>query len=262
MCQHKEDAGRVVFGVFAAVFYGASAAYFVSEFGAMETLDLPAGAPDNTSASLVWADLGATVVGVLGALAVLMPEFCCGRGSESRVSFRRERFFVALLFLGATVIVSMTSRVRDNNINAENQNENFVCSRRDAPDACPTSRVKLSEAFRLWGRVNDAEDECWYNVSAPFPESFVWGEEYEFSGAYPTADFSDPQTYERFDGKYAPCFWWGCGCLPSQSAMQERLLRFEVLVQAISLAMTVLSLCLQSRYDEKLIVVKAYEYEV
>jgi len=259
-CATAAEGGKTVFGIFGVCFFSASFVYFIIEFASLETLDLPSDAPENTNLALLWTDFAACAVGFSGALVVLMPDFCCGEGSKERTVFRRERFFAALLFLIATLLVSMTSRVRDNNINQEGHNENFVCSRRDALDACPSSRVKLSEAFRLWSRANDPEDECWYNTSSSFPEAFTWGEEFEFSEAYATADFNDAETYEQYPD-YAPCFWWGCGsCLPSQRAMHERLLRYEVLVQVGSLVATALSLCLQSVYHEQRIVVaRAYK---
>lgn len=255
-CASREDAGRATFGVFVAVFFAASLAYFVVEFATLETLDVQTDTPRNTNVTLLWADLAGCTFGVFAALVVLMPEFCCGQGSKERNAFRRERLSAALLLLAAAVFFSMTSRVRDNNINEDGRNENFVCSRRDAVDACPSSRIKLSEAFRMWSRANNPEDECWYNTSSSFPENFAWGEEFEFSGAYPTEDFADAETY---NGIYAPCFWWGCGsCLPSQSAMQERLLRYEALAQVGAIVATALSLCLQPVYD-RTIIVQAYE---
>ena len=259
-CASKADAGRASLGVITLVLFLGSLAYFLYELVSLETLDLPANAPTNTNVTLLWTDLAGCALGACAAFIVLMPEFCCTSGSDKRETFRRERFFAALLFFAATVLVTITSRSRDNNINTAGHNENYVCSRRDALDACPTQRVKLSQAFQLWSRANDPEDECWYNTSSSFPENFQWGEENEFS-VYPTADFNDVETYERFP-QYAPCYWWGCGhCVPSQAYMQERLLRFEVLVQVVSIISVILTLCLQVAHKEHLMVVRAYAFD-
>ena len=188
-CATAADAGRSVFGVFGVIFFAASFVYFIVEFASLETLDLPSNAPENTNLTLLWTDFAACAVGFCGALVVLMPEFCCGEGSKERTVFRRERFFAALLFLIATVLVSMTSRVRDNNVNQEGHNENFVCSRRDALDACPSSRVK-QRAVSTVEPLEQSDDECWYNTSSSFPELFTWGEEYEFSETLATADLT------------------------------------------------------------------------
>ena len=119
-----------------------------------------------------------------------------------------------------------------------------------AADACPSQRIKLSDPYNLWLRNNEEELVCWFNTTAVTPDAFLWGEEFEFAEAFPTADFGDPETYEKYP-QYAPCFYYGCSkdCLPDVRAHNDSLLRLEVATTVFSVAGILLSLCGRTRSD-------------
>lgn len=198
---------------------------------------------------LLWGDIVAASIIVCVGMLLFLPDCCRTNGALSRQTLRRERNMIAFLLLVVTVITSITSRVRHLNMSTVHD-ESRVCGRRDAVDACPSQRIKLSEPYNLWLRNKEDELECWFNTTAPTPDAYLWGEAYEYAESYPTADFGDPDTYEKYP-QYAPCFYYGCSadCLPNARAHNDTMLRLEVAVTVFSVAGIVLSLCGKTRYD-------------
>lgn len=245
-CGTKEDAGRSILA--GAVLLGGGGALLYTMMEMSSRLVLDSDAHDGPQ-MLLWGDIVAASVVVFVSVLLFLPDCCRLDGAQSRQTLRRERNMIAFLLLAVTVITSVTSRVRHLNMNTAHD-ESYVCGRRDAVDACPSQRIKLSDSYNLWLRNNEEELVCWFNTTAPIPEAFIWGEEFEYAETFSTADFGNPETYKKYP-QYAPCYYYGCSndCLPGVRAHNNSMLRLEVAITVFSVAGIVLSLCGRTRYN-------------
>lgn len=245
-CGNKESAGRSALAGFALAAGGGALAYFLLQMSGREVLDSNA---QDGPGMLLWGDVVASFVIVCAGALLLLPKCCRFNGAQSRQALRGERNMIAFLLLIVAVITSITSRVRHLNMGTMHD-ESHVCGRRDAADACPSQRIELSEPYDLWRRNNKDESVCWFNTTAIVPDAFLWGEEFEYAESFPTADFSDPDTYNKYP-QYAQCFYYGCAedCLPDVRAELETALRLEVAITVFAVAGIVLSLCGKTNYD-------------
>lgn len=245
-CGTKEDAGRSTLAGMALLAGGGALAYAVVEMSSRVVLDSDAA---DGPGMLLWADVVAASILVCVSALLFLPDCCWMEGAQSRQTKRRERNMIAFLLLAVAVITSITSRVRHLNISTMHD-ESYACGRRDAADACPSQRIKLGDPYNLWLRNNEEELVCWFNTTAVTPDAFMWGEEFEYAETFPTADFGDPKTYEKYP-QYAPCYYYGCSkdCLPSVNAHNDAMLRLEVAITVFSVAGIVLSLCGGSRNE-------------
>lgn len=207
-----------------------------------------AGDVEDTPGNLLLADMVALGIVVAVSLLLFLPDCCRFDGARGRQALRRERVMIGFLLLATAVITSITSRVRHVNMSTVHD-ESHVCGRRDAVDACPSQRIKLSDPYNAWLRNNKDELVCWFNTSATSPDVFLWGEEYEYAETYPTADFGDPETYEKYP-QYALCYYYGCAkdCLPDERAHNSSMLGLEVLVTVLAVAGIALSMCGRTKY--------------
>ncbi len=245
-CGTREDAGRSALAGIVLLGGGGALAYAMMEMSSRVVLD--SGAQDGPG-MLLWGDIVAASVVVFVSVLLFLPDCCRLDGAQSRQTLRRERNMIAFLLLVVAVITSITSRVRHLNMNTMHD-ESYVCGRRDAADACPSQRIKLSDPYNLWLRNNEDESVCWFNTTAVTPDAFLWGEEFEYAETFPTADFGDPETYEKYP-QYAQCYYYGCSedCLPNVRAHNDSMLRLEVAITVFSVAGIVLSLCGRTRND-------------
>lgn len=239
-CGTKEDAGRSTLAGAVLLAGGGALLYAVMMMSSRVVLDSDA---QDGPGMLLWGDIVAASIVVCVSALLFLPDCCRLEAAQSRRTLRRERNMIALLLLAVAVITSITSRVRHQNTSTVHD-ESYVCGRRDAEDACPSQRVKLSEPYNLWRRNNEDEPVCWLNTSAPTPDAFIWGEEFEYAESFPTVDFSDPETYEKYP-QYAQCYYYGCSedCLPGVRRDNESMMRLEVAITVFSVAGIVLSLC-------------------
>lgn len=245
-CGTRESAGRSALAGFALAAGGGALAYFLAQMSARVVLDSDA---QDGPGMLLWGDVVATFIVVCVGALLLLPDCCRFDGVQSRQTLRRERNMIASLLLVVAVTTSITSRVRHLNMSTAHD-ESHVCGRRDAADACPSQRIKISEPYELWRRNNEDEPVCWLNTSAPTPDAFLWGEMFSSAEVYPTADFEDTDTYEEYP-QYAPCYYYGCAedCLPDVRAQLNTALRLEVAITVFAVAGIVLSLCGKTNYD-------------
>lgn len=243
-CGTKEDAGRSALAGAVLLSGGSALFYAVMKMSSRVVLDSNA---HDGPGMLLWGDIVAASVVVCVSVLLFLPDCCRLEAAQSRRALRRERNMIALLLLAVAVITSVTSRVRHLNLSTVHD-ESYVCGRRDAVDACPSQRIKLSDPYNLWRRNNQDETVCWLNTSAPTPDAFLWGETFSSSELYPTADFSDLKTYEKHP-QYASCYYYGCSkdCLPGVREENESLMRLEVAITAFSVVGIVLSLCGRTR---------------
>jgi len=245
-CGTKEDAGRSALAGTVLLGGGGALLYTMMEMSSRVVLDSDA---QDGPGMLLWGDIVAASVVVFVSVLLFLPDCCRLDGAQSRQTLRRERNMIAFLLLAVTVITSITSRVRHLNMNTMHD-ESYACGRRDAADACPSQRIKLSDPYNLWLRNNEDESVCWFNTTAIVPDAFLWGEEFEYAESFPTADFSDPDTYDKYP-QYAPCFYYGCAedCLPDVRAELQTSLRLEVAITVFAVAGIVLSLCGKTNYE-------------
>lgn len=242
-CGTRESAGRSTLGMATIGLAVGALLYFVVEQSSRQ--ELP-GLPDDAGNALMWSDFAAATLTLGAGFMLLFP--CCSADLDT-VSLRRERNVAAALLLFATVLTSITARVRDVNLKLR-QDEAYVCGRIDDPLACPFQRVTLSEAYNTWRKGSEDITECWFNTSAVIPDAYTFGQQYFNATIFPTSNFADPDTYVRHP-EYAPCFYYGCDeqCLPDQAAQQARLLRFEVLVSVVAFVGATVTLCTRTNYD-------------
>lgn len=245
-CGTKEDAGRSALAGIVLLGGGGMLAYAIMEMSSRVVLDSDA---QDGPGMLLWGDIVAASVIVCVSVLLFLPDCCRMEAAQSRHTLRRERNMIAFLLLFVAVITSVSSRVRHLNMSTTHD-ESYVCGRRDAANACPSQRIKLSDPYNLWRRNNEDEPVCWLNTTAVTPNAFLWGEEFEYAETFPTADFGDPDTYEKYP-QYAPCYYYGCStdCLPNVRAQNDSMLRFEVAITVFSVAGIVLSLCGRTRND-------------
>jgi len=245
-CGTKEDAGRSALGGVVLLGGGGALAYAVVEMSSRVVLSSDV---QDGPGVLLWGDIVAASIVVCVSALLFLPNCCRVLGAQSRQTLGRERNMIAFLLLAVAVITSITSRVRHLNMSTV-QDESYACGRRDAADACPSQRVKLSNPYDLWLRNNEDELVCWFNTTAVAPDAFLWGKEFKYAESFPTADFGDPETYEKYP-QYAPCYYYGCSkdCLPNVRAHNNTMLRLEVAITVFSVAGIVLSLCGRVRSD-------------
>jgi len=245
-CGTREDAGRSALAGTVLLVGGGTLAYTLAEMSARVVLKTSA---EDGPGMLLWGDAVAASIVVCVSVLLFLPDCCRFNGAQARQTLRRERNTIGFLLLAVAVITSITSRARHLNMSTSND-ESRVCGRRDAVDACPSQRIKLSHPYDLWRRNNEDELVCWFNTTAVVPDAFLWGEQFEYAEAFPTADFGDPATYDAHP-QYAPCYYYGCskGCLPGVRAHHDSMLRIEVAVTLFAVLGIALSLCGKTNYD-------------
>ena len=252
-------AGQFRYGVggFVVVWGTAAAVYFLVQFLQRDTLDgVPA---EDAYAALLYADMVGAVVSVCAGIILLLP--ACAPESDLDNLPRATRTFgahyccVLLLLLISLVSLSVTSRVRDVNMqlrSAENHissDENYVCGRRTDPLSCPTQRVELSDAFRKWQTRHPNLSECWLNTSDTNVNAFTFGEAFANATRFATSDFARRDTYLLFP-EYAECYLYGCGCLPDQREFNTNLLRAETFATMFAVITFFLFVCAPSPADD------------
>lgn len=177
----------------------------------------------DTPLLLQWVDMAAIVVAALAGVQLLSPELCCDPGNAKAA--KRERACVGLMLLFVVFCFSISSRIRNVNMNTFHD-ESKVCGRRDTALACPTQRINTSTDYTLW--LRDNAPTCWLNTSQD--NTFTWDETFASASFLNTNDFSKKQTYIDFP-QFAECYHFGCSelCNGDQRHYNDRMLHFEVL---------------------------------
>ena len=242
-----ESSGRIIAGVVIGLLSSVFLILFIIEFTTRPVLDLPLSTVyDDTPLLLLWADISALAAGFVSSFLLLLPELCCesrDRDDPScREDFRRERYTASLVLIITVVVFSTTARVRDVNLSTK-PNDHQVCGARSSTYACPTQRVALNEAYLNFLKAGNPT--CWFNTTAPSAQAFTWGEELKDASVYPTADFSDVQTYRTYP-RYANCYFWGCGgtsCTPEVYNHHDIMLKLEIAVAVIFTGLILVAMC-------------------
>lgn len=246
-------AGQFRYGVggFVVVWGTAFAVYFVIQF--LQRDSLGASSADDAYAALLFGDMVGAVVAVCAGIILLLPAGASDDLPRTTRSFGAHYCCVLLLLLVGLVSLSITSRVRDVNMQLRSaddhisSDENYVCGRRTDVLSCPTQRIELSDAFRLWQKLHPGRQECWLNTSDV--SVFTFGESLANATKFPTADFSRRDTYVEFP-EYAECWLYGCGCVPEQREFNANLLRAETFATMLAVVTFFLFVCAPSPADE------------
>lgn len=243
-------------GVFVVLWALAATGYFVAQFLQRDTLDGAPGA--DAYDALLYGDMVGAAVSFCAGLLLLLP--VCSADPDLDALPRATRTFhthyclTLLLLLAGLVSLAVTSRVRDVNMQLRSAgdhvsaDENYVCGRRSDPLSCPTQRIQLSEPFRRWETRHPGTAECWLNTSDTNVDAFTFGEVFANATRFATADFARRDTYLAFP-EYAECYFYGCGCLPDQRALNENLLRVETFATMFAVITFFLFVCAPTPAD-------------
>lgn len=201
----------------------------------------------DTPSLLFGVDVAAVSLAVVASFLLLLPELCCEARSkddpQSRSDARRERCTGSVVLVVAVVLLSASARIRDVNLSLDTEKHpNQVCGSQNLISSCPTSRVRLSEAYQNYLKAEPVT--CWLNTSSPSSASFNWGESLRNATVFPTSDFSDPDTYVKYP-EYAKCFYWGCSreCNKESFEYLETMLKLEVALAVFYTGFAVVFMC-------------------